>query len=620
MAFVLKDRVRQYSRTEGTGDLSFSGTLSGYQTFDSVLGAGDTTLVYVGDSAGNWLTFLGTWNDTTKTMARTTIYESSAGGANVSLTGEGQVAWINMPAQRYLKPYHETLAIGNLYSEPTGARKFTMTNSMSVAGGVPVWRTGGNYYGASGGSLFVHQMGCDSDQITGGAVIFDVFSSLKSTWGGGRTLAWDRLTVDAAGTAGSGTFLVSGASWATAYASAGGILGGPVGNLFGRNDSSRIMDGTGVSPGRYYNSVVGAEFNAGVYRNNQARWVVGVQSVLWGNAEERGVDEDTAYKIGMQSWDPDHPGSGVAAGWRTGILIGGRGGWWPFTSTSTLMTNTEGPIAGGPTEELGLGFDFRWFDFAVAPWAAQGSFIDPDGNIGGVSVGGDEVKTRSAVKAYTGVVATVDILDGGYFDPNAGALTLTFDAPPTPGTTATATVATYEIPYVRNFTSAGTGYAVGDTVQLNGGTASTAAVITIDKVSGGGVQGAWVSTKGTYTSISGVGGTTTALTGAGTGLVCTVYTAPKTITVSGGGSGYAPNLPPNLTASGGLRRRPVFRVNMTESQALLDLNPGARVRLDTHTPASAAATGTAGTVAWDADYVYVCTAANTWKRAAIATW
>ena len=42
--------------------------------------------------------------------------------------------------------------------------------------------------------------------------------------------------------------------------------------------------------------------------------------------------------------------------------------------------------------------------------------------------------------------------------------------------------------------------------------------------------------------------------------------------------------------------------------------------LPTSTPASAAATGVAGTVAWDASYIYICTAANTWKRVAIATW
>lgn len=37
-------------------------------------------------------------------------------------------------------------------------------------------------------------------------------------------------------------------------------------------------------------------------------------------------------------------------------------------------------------------------------------------------------------------------------------------------------------------------------------------------------------------------------------------------------------------------------------------------------PASASATGSQGDIAWDADYIYVCTATNTWKRVAIATW
>jgi hypothetical protein len=38
------------------------------------------------------------------------------------------------------------------------------------------------------------------------------------------------------------------------------------------------------------------------------------------------------------------------------------------------------------------------------------------------------------------------------------------------------------------------------------------------------------------------------------------------------------------------------------------------------TPASASATGTTGTISWDASYIYICTATNTWKRVAIATW
>jgi hypothetical protein len=38
------------------------------------------------------------------------------------------------------------------------------------------------------------------------------------------------------------------------------------------------------------------------------------------------------------------------------------------------------------------------------------------------------------------------------------------------------------------------------------------------------------------------------------------------------------------------------------------------------TPASATAAGTTGSICWDANYIYVCTATNTWKRTAIATW
>jgi hypothetical protein len=54
--------------------------------------------------------------------------------------------------------------------------------------------------------------------------------------------------------------------------------------------------------------------------------------------------------------------------------------------------------------------------------------------------------------------------------------------------------------------------------------------------------------------------------------------------------------------------------------ALLQVN-GDRIRVATaKTPASAADTGTAGEICWDADYIYVCTATNTWKRTAISTW
>jgi len=48
---------------------------------------------------------------------------------------------------------------------------------------------------------------------------------------------------------------------------------------------------------------------------------------------------------------------------------------------------------------------------------------------------------------------------------------------------------------------------------------------------------------------------------------------------------------------------------------------GKIIRIGTaKTLASAGATGNTGEICWDAGYIYVCTATNTWKRAAIATW
>ncbi len=42
--------------------------------------------------------------------------------------------------------------------------------------------------------------------------------------------------------------------------------------------------------------------------------------------------------------------------------------------------------------------------------------------------------------------------------------------------------------------------------------------------------------------------------------------------------------------------------------------------ISTHTPSSSSDAGEPGTIAWDASYIYICTAKNTWKRAALQSW
>ena len=54
--------------------------------------------------------------------------------------------------------------------------------------------------------------------------------------------------------------------------------------------------------------------------------------------------------------------------------------------------------------------------------------------------------------------------------------------------------------------------------------------------------------------------------------------------------------------------------------ALVDVNSNI-IRLRTaKTPASAAAAGNQGDICWDTNYLYICTAANAWKRVAIVAW
>lgn len=50
------------------------------------------------------------------------------------------------------------------------------------------------------------------------------------------------------------------------------------------------------------------------------------------------------------------------------------------------------------------------------------------------------------------------------------------------------------------------------------------------------------------------------------------------------------------------------------------LNSNGEVEIKGKIPASASAKGKAGTVAISTTHIYVCTALNTWKRVAIATW
>ena len=61
-------------------------------------------------------------------------------------------------------------------------------------------------------------------------------------------------------------------------------------------------------------------------------------------------------------------------------------------------------------------------------------------------------------------------------------------------------------------------------------------------------------------------------------------------------------------------------IGTTSPTAMLDVNSDILRLRTAKTPASATATGNAGDICWDSDYVYCCVAENQWKRAALSSW
>ena len=116
MALVVKDRVKQTTTTTGTGSVVLNGTVSGFQTFAAALSNGDTTYYAIFEPSTNeYEVGLGTWTESSATLARTTVLESSNSGSAVSLTAQAEV-FITQPAEKavYLDASNNVTLSNNL--------------------------------------------------------------------------------------------------------------------------------------------------------------------------------------------------------------------------------------------------------------------------------------------------------------------------------------------------------------------------------------------------------------------------------------------------------------------------------------------------------------------------
>ena len=97
MALVLKDRVYEQTTTTGTGSLTLSGAVTGYQSFSSAIGNGNTTYYTVTDNT-NWEVGLGTVS--AGALSRDTVYSSSNAGSLVNFPVGTKNVFCDYPATK----------------------------------------------------------------------------------------------------------------------------------------------------------------------------------------------------------------------------------------------------------------------------------------------------------------------------------------------------------------------------------------------------------------------------------------------------------------------------------------------------------------------------------------
>jgi hypothetical protein len=100
MALVLKDRVRETTTVTGTSSATLLGAVTGFQSF-SVIGNGNTCYYTISDQSGpNFEVGIGTYSSAGPTLARTTILDSSNGGAIVPFPAGIKDIFVTYPAEK----------------------------------------------------------------------------------------------------------------------------------------------------------------------------------------------------------------------------------------------------------------------------------------------------------------------------------------------------------------------------------------------------------------------------------------------------------------------------------------------------------------------------------------
>ena len=149
MAYVVADRVKETTTTTGTGNITLAGAATGFKTFSSTIGVGNTTTYVITDATGSqWEVGLGTLSGSS-TLVRTTVFSNSAGTTSqINFSAGTKNVFVSMSAA----PSNGNVALGTSLGFSPNTLQYTtvlgFNASVSSDGATAV----GQYSSASNGN------------------------------------------------------------------------------------------------------------------------------------------------------------------------------------------------------------------------------------------------------------------------------------------------------------------------------------------------------------------------------------------------------------------------------------------------------------------------------------